>query len=136
MNSSSNDSQNLLPSNVVFVFGSNELGIHGAGAAKFARANYGALNGCGEGLQGQSYAIPTKASPYVSLPLQQIKTYVERFLTFAKLNNHLTFLVTPIGCGLAGYQHNDIAPFFKDATTNVSLPPEWKEIIYALHTSD
>lgn len=72
------------PDNAVFCFGSNRQGIHGAGAAKWAKQYRGAIQGQGEGRQGQSYAIPTKSTPWVTLPLEAIRTHVERFLEYAK----------------------------------------------------
>ena len=115
----------LLP-NEVFVFGSNLAGIHGAGAAKDACIRFGARWGVGVGLSGQSYAIPTKNANLETLPLGDIAVFVEEFLGFASRNSKLTFLVTPIGCGLAGYEPKDIAPLFLDGsrgpTENVVLP--------------
>ena len=109
----------------VFVFGSNEAGRHGAGAALFARQNHGAIYGQGEGLQGQSYAIPTKDHRIDTLPLECIQPYVTRFLEHARLHPDDTFYVTRIGCGLAGYTDKDIAPMFKGAPENCKLPLGW-----------
>lgn len=109
----------------VFVFGSNEAGIHGAGAAETALEYFGAEWGNGVGMQGNSYAIPTKDKKIKTLPLDKIQEYVKDFLEFAKDNKHLEFNVTAIGCGLAGYDAHDIAPMFKGHTNNVKLPLGW-----------
>lgn len=101
--------------NEIFVFGSNEAGIHGGGAALTALQKFGAIRWIGEGLQGQSYAIPTKDVNIITLPLPIIKGYVDRFIEFAISRPDLIFLVTEIGCGLAGYKPKDIAPMFKNA---------------------
>jgi hypothetical protein len=109
----------------VFVFGSNESGIHGAGAAKVARTNFGAQMSKGFGMSGKSFAIPTKDWDIKTLPLEVIKFYVDRFIAFAESNSSLTFLVTKIGCGLAGYSAADIGPLFANAPSNVVLPEEF-----------
>jgi hypothetical protein len=111
----------------IFVFGSNRLGIHGAGSALYARMNHGAINGQGEGLQGNSYAIPTKATPYRRLNLEQIRDHVNRFVEFAVANPQMEFYVTRIGCGMAGYTDKEIAPYFASASSNVELPSEWQQ---------
>lgn len=112
----------------IFVFGSNLAGRHGAGAAKFALEHHGAIYGIGIGLQGNSYAIPTKDHSIKTLPLYVIKDYAESFLDFAANHPHLTFNVTEIGCGLAGYKPTDIAPMFKNHSENVMLPQRFKEV--------
>jgi hypothetical protein len=111
--------------NMVFVFGSNLAGRHGAGAARWAKLNRGAIYGCGEGMQGDSYAIPTKDHNIRTLPLDYIKIYVETFLNYARNNPEITFHLTPIGCGLAGYEPEQIAPMFADAPPNVVKPKEF-----------
>lgn len=111
----------------IFVFGSNLSGIHGKGAALIARQLYGAKLGQGWGLQGRSFAIPTKDSNLKTLPLSNIEKYVNVFYDFVRSNPKTKFFVTAIGCGLAGYKHGEIAPMFlkfKDLN-NVRLPPEW-----------
>lgn len=113
----------------IFVFGSNLAGIHGAGAALFARRYKGAKLGCGIGPQGNSYAIPTKDKSIQTLPLSIIKGYVDDFILYAKQHSDQIFEVTAIGTGLAGYTHGQIAPMFKDAPENCELPTVWKEII-------
>lgn len=108
----------------VFVFGSNEQGLHYGGAAKAALENFGAIMGQGEGLQGQSYAIPTTHD--------MIQMHIERFILFAKAHPELTFLVTRVGCGVAGHSVGEIAPLFVGAVDveNIWLPKEfWAELI-------
>ena len=112
--------------NQIFVFGSNKAGRHGAGAAKAARKNYGAEYYNGFGMQGQSYAIPTKDFNLQTMELDEIKYYVMIFLRFAISNPDKEFLVTRIGCGLAGYKDKDIAPMFKKAPSNCSFAKEWE----------
>jgi len=115
----------------VFVFGSNESGRHGKGAAKIAM-KWGAKYGQAEGSQGRTYGIPTmNASISKKLTVDKIKTYVERFIEYAKEYPDLIFLVTEIGCGLAGHKVKDIAPLFKDAqdVKNIHLPKKfWHNI--------
>lgn len=113
---------------MIFVFGSNLAGRHGRGAAKHALENYGAKYGQGEGRQGDSYAIPTKDVLLQPLPINFIRGKVNRFLQYARENEQLSFLVTRIGCGLAGFTDEQIAPMFKDAPKNCHLPAEWWEI--------
>lgn len=116
----------------VFVFGSNLAGRHGAGAAKYAREKFGAIYGKGIGLQGRSYAIPTKDENIQTLPLEEIQQYVTSFIKETKDIFWLTYLVTEIGCGLAGYKPEDIAPLFKEAikVENICLPESfWKILI-------
>ena len=114
----------------IFVFGSNLAGRHGKGAALFAKENHGAIYGQGEGLQGNSYAIPTKENgpgkTLITLSLDRIEWHVVTFILFAQENPDLTFQVTRIGCGLAGYRDDQIAPFFEYAPANCILPEEWK----------
>jgi len=118
----------------IFTFGSNLAGRHGKGAAEHALKHHGAIYGQGEGLQGNSYAIPTKGlapsryEPMPVLPLHQIEWHVIRFLAFAREHPEMTFHVTRIGCGLAGYADEQIAPFFKDAPENCQLPEEWRRV--------
>jgi hypothetical protein len=111
----------------IFVFGSNLSGRHGKGAAKTA-LGWGAKWGQGAGLQGRTYGIPTKdASIRRTLTLIEIKPFVDEFIEFAKNNPNLTFLVTEIGCGLAGYKQKDIAPLFELAidVQNIYLPSKF-----------
>lgn len=111
----------------IFVFGSNLAGRHGKGAALFARLNHGAIYGQSFGLQGNSFAIPTKDKNIRTLPLSDIERYVSRFLIFAANNQDMVFNLTPIGCGLAGYKTDQIMPFFKNKTENVKFNKEWFE---------
>lgn len=113
------------PADAIFVFGSNEAGAHGAGAAKYAVDHHGAICGVGVGMQGFSYGIPTKDFKVNTLPLDLIAPYVDQFLDFARANPDMTFAVTRIGCGLAGYKDEDIAPLFYGFPDNCIMPPEW-----------
>ncbi len=117
--------------NQIFVFGSNLSGIHGKGAAKTA-LKFGAKWGQAKGLQGKTFAIPTKdATIKYTLNIEEIKIFVNEFIEFAKVNENLIFLVTEIGCGLAGLKPKEIAPLFKDAINilNIHLPSRfWEEI--------
>ena len=113
-----------LQSNEIFVFGSNLAGQHGGGAARLAYQKFGAVWGQGVGLHGQSYGIPTMQGS-----VETIKPYVDEFIEFAKRNPQLKFLVTEIGCGIAGFQVEEIAPLFKQAVEveNIYLPERfWK----------
>ncbi len=114
---------------MIFVFGSNLAGRHGKGAALFAKQHHGAIYGQGEGLQGNSYGIPTKDENLRTLPLDRIKCHVEKFLEFARSNANLKFQVTAIGCGLAGYKPYQIAPMFSNAPKNCVLPEEFLGLI-------
>ena len=115
----------------IFVFGSNLSGIHGAGAAKYARLHHGAIMGQGMGLQGTSYALPTKGLNISFMPLADIGRHVAAFISFAKIRPDLTFRVTRVACGLAGFKDEQIAPLFKDALPlkNVRLPKGWRHLI-------
>lgn len=112
----------------IFVFGSNLSGRHGKGAALCARQKHGAVYGVGVGRTGSSYAIPTKgADTYLTpLSLTEIQGYVFEFIHYAKVHPELHFEVTRVGCGLAGYMDHDIAPLFKSAPDNCTLPEEWR----------
>ena len=110
----------------IFVFGSNLQGSHGGGAAAIAAKKFGAIWGQGVGLQGQSYGIPTMHGG-----ISAIKPYVDEFIEFAKNNPQLNFLVTRIGCGIAGFSEEEMAPLFENATSleNVYLPDSFLDII-------
>ncbi len=120
------DRINDLNENEIFVFGSNLEGSHGGGAAAIAAKKFGAVWGQGVGLQGQSYAIPTMHGG-----IEEIKPYVDEFIEFAKNNPELEFLVTRIGCGIAGFTEEEMAPLFAEAADveNVYLPDTFWEII-------
>lgn len=111
---------------MIFVFGSNEGGYHGAGAALYAARYKGAILYQPVGRQGQAYAIPTKdSSVRITLPLEKIQSHVNDFIEYAKNNSELQFQVTRIGCGLAGLNDEDIAPMFKDAPSNCAFDTQW-----------
>jgi len=118
-----NDGKNIL------VFGSNTGGFHGAGAAKAALEHWGAKLYQGEGLQGQSYGIPTKDKWLRTLELKLIKFYVDRFKKFAAENPERYFLITRIGCGYAGYDDKEIAPMFVELPANCQLPNGWVKLM-------
>ena len=107
--------------NPIFVFGSNLAGRHMGGAARHALDHCGAIMGQADGLQGQSYAIPTVDDHFQPLPPSEIGVFVDAFLRFAADNPELSFLVTAIGCGIAGHDARDIAPLFAGASENVFL---------------
>lgn len=111
-----------LKSGEIFVFGSNLQGMHGGGAAHTAYQKFGAIMGQGVGLQGQSYGIPTMQGG-----VETIRPYVDEFIAFAKEHPELTFLVTRIGCGIAGFTDDEIAPLFAQAheVENIVLPEGW-----------
>ncbi|WP_036908357.1 hypothetical protein [Xylanibacter ruminicola] len=111
-----------LGENEVFVFGSNLAGAHGGGAALLAYRKFGAIWGQGVGLQGQSYGIPTMHGG-----VDAIKPYVDEFIEFAKTRPDLTFLVTRVGCGIAGFTNEEISPLFAKAheVENIVLPSGW-----------
>lgn len=113
----------------VFVFGSNLAGRHGKGAALHARKHFGALYGQGVGRQGNSYAIPTKDFRLEPLPLDEINAFVQGFLEYANQQYWESFNVTAIGCGLAGYKPEQIAPMFSQCPENVNLPGEFKQYL-------
>lgn len=119
----------------IFTYGSNERGAMGKGAALLAYQKFGARYGFGMGLQGQSYAIPTKDYNIRTLSLDSIKKYVDVFIDFASKNKQYTFLVTKIGCGLAGYKISDISPLFLPARflENCVFPKEFHDIWCEVH---
>lgn len=112
----------------IFVFGSNLAGLHTGGAARIAQKKFGAIIGQGAGLQGQSYAIPTMQGG-----VETIRPYVDEFIRFAKEHSEMTFLVTRIGCGIAGFNDAEIAPLFNDALMldNVALPQSFIDVLTA-----
>ena len=119
-------------SNMVFVFGSNSLGRHGAGAAK-AALKHGAVYGVGFGPQGNSFALPTCAKPTgepgCEITPEAFKFYVDCFLLYAKQYPELDFQVTRVGCGLAGWKDEDVAPMFDLASPNCQFDSKWETIL-------
>jgi len=117
---------NDLAPNEIFVFGSNLHGLHGGGAARVARKKFGAIMGQGVGLQGRSYAIPTMQGG-----VETIKPYVDEFIEFAKNHPEYKFLVTRIGCGIAGFCDDEIAPLFREAlnVNNIYLPQSFIDVL-------
>ena len=115
-----------LKADEVFVFGSNLAGMHGGGSAWLAFQKFGAVMGCGVGLRGQSYAIPTMKGG-----VDTIKPYVDEFIAFAKSHPDLFFYVTRIGCGIAGFRDKEIAPLFKEAreVENICLPESFAKLL-------
>jgi hypothetical protein len=112
---------------MIFVFGSNLSGIHGAGAARYAQQFKGAIIGIAKGFQGNSYAIPTKdAQIRHTLPLMEIKVYVDEFKQKALEHSDKEFQVTRIGCGLAGLRDEDVAPLFVGSPPNCQFDELWK----------
>ena len=111
-----------LEPNEIFVFGSNLQGMHGGGAALIAYRKFGAIMGQGVGLQGRSYGIPTMQGG-----VETIRPYVDEFIRFAQAHPELIFLVTRIGCGIAGFRDEEMAPLFREAhnVENIVLPPGW-----------
>lgn len=118
-----------LEPNEIFVFGSNLQGYHGAGAARMALDKFGAVWGRGVGLQGQSYAIPTMEGG-----IETIKPYVDEFIDFAQQHPEYQFLLTRIGCGIAGFTDREIAPLFGDALKldNVKFPKSFIDVLVDL----
>lgn len=110
----------------ILVFGSNEAGMHGAGAAAVAHRDFGAVYGRGYGHYGQSFAIPTKDMNIESLEIAKIKKYVDGFLAYAHAQRKLIFKVTRIGCGLAGFTDRAMAPLFLEATKNCQFDEAWR----------
>ena len=113
---------------MIFVFGSNKAGVHGAGAARVAFKQHGAKWGIGEGIVGNSYALPTKGWHIEELPLEEIKLAINRFIETAEYwaLRGAEFQVTRVGCGLGGHKDHDIAPLFKAAPDNCLFDEYWK----------
>lgn len=114
---------------MIFVFGSNLAGVHGAGAARVALNMYGARWGIGIGVHGSSYAIPTKDKNLKVLPLCEIKKYVDDFKKYCSDNLDEKFHVTALGTGYARYSHQDIATLFIDSPTNCIFDQRWKFVL-------
>ena len=115
--------------NRIFVFASNRLGVHNSGAAQHARMFYGAVYGCGEGLRGRCYAIPTSKTPYIASPLEEVKAAVDRFLQFACDHPEYEFILTRIGCGPEGCNDREVAPMFRGIPANVHPPQSWVALL-------
>lgn len=122
-----------LAENEIFVFGSNLAGSHGGGAARCAYEHFGAQWGVGTGIQGQSYAIPTMHGG-----LEDIRPYVDEFLDYAQSHPEKQFLLTRIGCGIAGFRDSSMAPLFLRAMEmpNISIPAEWLPILTDLQSQN
>ena len=122
----------LLP-NQIFVFGSNALGSHTGGASGTARKKFGAVWGKPEGIQGQSYAIPVDFGKGNVAP--DIQPYVDRFIAYAKTHPENHFFVTRVGCGIAGFKVEEIAPLFYHVIDceNIVLPREFDDIVQDIH---
>jgi hypothetical protein len=116
-------------SRLIFVFGSNLSGIHGKGAALHAKNYFGAEYGVGVGRTGNAYAIPTKNEYIKSLPLKYIESYIKNFIKYAVAHPELNFRVTRVGCGLAGYRDEQIAPMFRHYPPNCIMPDSWLPIL-------
>lgn len=114
---------------VIFVFGSNLAGRHGRGSAKFAMYEHGAEYGIGAGRTGYAYAIPTKGYMLEVLPLEEINCYIKQFILYARKHPGLKFEICNVGCGLAGYTPEQIAPMFKDAPSNCTFSKEFNGIL-------
>lgn len=112
-----------LEPNEVFVFGSNTEGLHMAGAAAIAVKKFGAIVGQANGLQGKSYAINTMSGE------EELINDIDDFLFFTKQHPELTFLLTEIGCGIAGYRPEQVAPYFADCPRNIILPQSFKDFL-------
>lgn len=117
------------PAPMVFVFGSNEVGKHGGGAARTALDDFGAVYGQGFGPQGNSFAVPTVSVPRVKITEASLRFYVEAFLLYATHHPELTFQVTQLGCGLAGWSADEVAPMFVDAPANCQFDTAWQSIL-------
>lgn len=113
----------------IFVFGSNLAGRHGAGSALEAKRYYGAQQGVGIGRTGDAYGIPTKDEKLRVLPLPVIQEHIENFLTYARTHPEHNFVLVAVGCGLAGYEPEQIAPMFKYVPTNCILPSVFRAVL-------
>ena len=118
-----------LPEDTVFVFGSNLAGTHQGGAAKIALQHFGAIKGAGRGWAGQSYAIPTMNEHLQQMPLSQIEHYIDDFKIYTKNHPKNTYFITSVGCGVAGYKVEEIAPMFKGISKNVIFPVSFRPFV-------
>ena len=133
------DKENIrkLPEDYILTVGTNSRGAHEIGAAKTAHRYFGARYGQAFGLQGNAYGIPTRTyldrktnnSMFEDIPLKQIQSTVKLFFKDASLNPHLTFVLTRIGCGFAGYDDSQIAPLFSNPLSNMIIPKAWLPFI-------
>lgn len=114
-----------LDERLCFIYGSNARGIHGAGAAKQAVTEYGAIYGQGKGFAGRSYGIPTKDEHIITLPLVRVASHIRDFIEWSQEQVGMGFYITPIGTGLAGFPHERIAPLF-EGVMNAWLPECWR----------
>jgi hypothetical protein len=116
------------PKHDIFVFGSNQKGYHGAGAAKYAKLVYGAKDGEWDGITGRAYGIATKNAILGALPRSKVFANIQRFIDFSHSSDK-TFLLTRVGCGYAKYSDVDIAPMFRGIKGNVIVPEEWLKLV-------
>jgi len=115
-----------LKPNEIFVFGSNQLGAHAGGAARLAKEEFGAREGVGEGLTGQSYAFPTLTANFEKVSRASLEASRDRLFAAALQHPDKTFLLTKVGCGIAGFTEDEIRPLFTSAPANVVLPEDWQ----------
>ncbi len=118
-----------LPEDTIFVFGSNLAGDHAGGAARTALQHFGAVRGVGRGWAGQSFAIPTMNEHLQQMPLSQIQHYIDDFKTYTKNHPKMKYFLTSIGCGIAGYKVEEIAPMFKGISHNVIFPASFRPFV-------
>lgn len=114
---------------MIFVFGSNLSGVHGAGAAKFASLKHGAVMGTGEGPTGNSYALPTKDKNIETRTLEEVRKSVDTFIQYATAHPEDTYRITRIGCGLAGFADDEIAPLFANVPENCLFDAAWESYL-------
>lgn len=118
-----------LAEDTLFVFGSNLAGTHAGGAAKIAHLHFGASKGVGRGWAGQSFAIPTMNEHLQQMPLSQIQHYIDDFKIYVKHHPKLKFFITAVGCGVAGYKVEEIAPMFKGIGQSVIFPESFRPFV-------
>ena len=118
-----------LPEDTIFVFGSNMAGTHAGGAAKTALLHFGAMKGVGRGWAGQSFAIPTMNEHLQQMPLSQIQHYIDDFKIYTKNHPKSKYFITSVGCGVAGYKVEEIAPMFKGISHNVIFPVSFRPFV-------
>lgn len=118
-----------LPEDTIFVFGSNMAGTHAGGAAKIALQHFGAMHGVGRGWAGQSFAIPTMNEHLQQMPLSQIEHYIDDFKIYVLNHTQMQFFITAVGCGVAGYKVEEIAPMFKGIAHHVIFPESFRPFV-------